>query len=69
MTRKLIFSILSLYIILAFTACNSDKPEDQSTEVYSSAAVTAFSLQKKEKVLVGLDSVFGEVAVKGKSLD
>lgn len=57
MTRKLIFSILSLYIILAFTACNSDKPEDGSTEVYSSAAVTAFSLQKNEKVLVGLDSV------------
>lgn len=57
MTRKLIFSILSLYIILAFTACNSDKPEDQSTEVYSSAAVTAFSLQKNDKVLVGLDSV------------
>lgn len=57
MTKKLLASILSLSMLAAITSCNSSSTDSQSTEVYSSAAVTSFSLAADDDVLVGLDSV------------
>lgn len=57
MLRKLIYTIFSVYILSAMTSCNSDTPENHIVDLYSSAEVTAFSIQKNDNILVGLDSV------------
>lgn len=57
MLRKLIYTVFTVYILSAMTSCNSDTPDDQRVDLYSSAEVTAFSLQENDKILVGLDSV------------
>ena len=58
--KNRIFYMLALAGALAFSACNSSDETIYESEVpnYGGVAVTGFSLQKNQKVLNNLDSVF-----------
>lgn len=57
MNRKYSFFIILTAVLASVSACNSD-PEVTETPAYTNTAISSFYINKNEKVLANLDSVF-----------
>jgi len=57
MNRKYPLFIILAAVLVSVSACNSD-PEETEIPAYTNTAITSFSINKNDKVLAHLDSVF-----------